>query len=280
MASTGLRAGSDRFLPPDPRVEEPHRLTPQLALRVGLLGALALFVFAVLFLRLWALQILSGNEYLRAAQTNQLRTVRIEAKRGPILDRKGRPLVTNAPSTAVLVWPADLPLERRYHELRRLAKVLDVPLAPIVADMKKRRGDPLTPVVVKTDVDKRHVYYLEEHGEDFPGVQVAYTYVRRYDQGMLAAHVVGHVGEISPEQLKKKRRQNYRAGDKIGQGGLEWAFDRYLRGRPGLAQLRVDSLGRPRSDLVPRQIPTDGNGIQLTLDIDVQRAAERALKTW
>ena len=95
------RSLSERFLPPDPRVREPYRLTPPLALRVGILGAVALLLFALLFLRLWSLQVLSGDEYLNAAQNNQLRLVRLEAPRGPILDRNGRTIVSNVAGTAV-----------------------------------------------------------------------------------------------------------------------------------------------------------------------------------
>ena len=94
MASaTGNRG--DRFLPPDPRVEEPYLFTPRMALRVAILAAIALVVFAVLLLRLWSLQILSGSKYESAALNNQIRTFPIEAPRGPILDRMGRTLVTN-----------------------------------------------------------------------------------------------------------------------------------------------------------------------------------------
>src|SRR5919112_4637691 len=113
---------STSFLPPTPGVEEPHRLTPQLALRVAMLGTVALVVFAALFLRLWALQVLSGDQYLRTAQNNQLRTLRLDSPRGAILDRNGHILVDNRPGTAVELWPADLPKtwdeERR--ELRHL----------------------------------------------------------------------------------------------------------------------------------------------------------------
>jgi len=91
------RVLSGRFLPPDPRTEEPYRLTPRLALRVGLLGMVAVAVFATLFLRLWSLQILNGEQLLRASQNNQRREVRIPAPRGAILDRSGLPLVTNVP---------------------------------------------------------------------------------------------------------------------------------------------------------------------------------------
>ena len=98
-----------RFLPGDPRVEEPYRLTPQTALRVAILAFLALAVFAVLFLRLWALQVLSGDRYLAQANDNRVRTLRLEAPRGPILDRNGNVLVENVPGTRVELWPADLP---------------------------------------------------------------------------------------------------------------------------------------------------------------------------
>ena len=84
------RNPSTRFLPPDPGVSAPYRLTPGLAVRVGMLGIVAIAVFAVLFFRLWSLQVLSGARYLDAAQNNQLRTIRVEAPRGPILDREGQ----------------------------------------------------------------------------------------------------------------------------------------------------------------------------------------------
>ena len=116
-STTGNRA--ERFLPPDPRVEEPYLLTPRMALRVAILGAIALVVFAVLFLRLWSLQILSGSKYEPRRWTTSSRTFPIEAQRGPILDRKGRMLVTNVASTAVEVSPVDLPKQGRYAEMKR-----------------------------------------------------------------------------------------------------------------------------------------------------------------
>src|SRR5213080_915821 len=101
LASIGARArsGSNRFLPPDPRVEEPYRFTPQLALRLGILGAVALIVFGILFFRLWALQVLSGPQYLHAALDNQVRSIRVPAQRGEILDRNDHALVSTAPGT-------------------------------------------------------------------------------------------------------------------------------------------------------------------------------------
>ena len=172
MASSGgPRAGSDRFLPPDPRVEGPYRFTPQLALRIGILVGVALLVFGVLFFRLWALQVLSGPQYLQAALDNQLRSVRIEAPRGMILDRKGRELVTNVPGTAVQLWPADLPntWAARLDELKRLSRVVHVPVPQLLREIKRRGNDPITPITVRESVNRSApINYLLENSEEFP----------------------------------------------------------------------------------------------------------------
>ena len=125
MASS--RSRSRRFLPPDPRVSEPYRLTPQLALRIASLGTIVLAAFAVLFLRLWALQVLSGAQYAKAAQNNNLRTVRVQAPRGAILDRNGEVLVDNIVGYSIQIWPAELPRKGRYDVLRRLSALVGVP---------------------------------------------------------------------------------------------------------------------------------------------------------
>jgi penicillin-binding protein 2 len=272
------RLPSDRFLAPDPRVREPHRLTPQLALRVGILGVVALLAFGVLFARLWSLQVLSGDEYLNAAQNNQLRLVRIEAPRGPILDRNGRVLVSNVAGTAVKLWVGDMPEQGRHELVRRLAQVLDVPARELARAVDERRSDPLTPITVKTSVGEAQVNYLYEHRAEFPGVEIVQTYLRHYPYKSLAAQILGYVGEISPEELERLRKDGYRGGDKIGKTGIEAAYDAHLRGVPGLAQIRVDSLGRPQSTLEPRQDARAGNALRLTIDVRIQRAAEEALQ--
>jgi penicillin-binding protein 2 len=283
LASTGPRArrsGSDRFLPPDPRVEGPYRFTPQLALRIAIFGVVALAAFAVLFFRLWALQVLSGPQYLRAALDNQLRSVRIEAPRGQILDRNGKPLVTNLPGTAVQLYPADLPdtWAARLDELKRLSKVVHVPVQELLRGIKRRGNDPITPVVVREDVKRTApINYLWEHQQEFPGVHVTDTFLRGYPYGSTAAQVLGYVNEISADQLKRLQRKGYAAGDKIGEAGVEASYDRYLRGQAGLAQLRVDSLGRPRSQLKIKRQYAQGESIKLTIDVNLQKAAERAL---
>ena len=278
MASVGSqgRSPSDRFLPPDPRVAEPYLLTPQVAFRLALLGMLLLAVFAVLFLRLWALQILSGPQYLQAAQDNQLRTVRLQAPRGPVLDRNGVVLVGNAAGHSVELWPADLPQKGRYQLVRRLSEMLNVPVGEIARQIAKRKDDPLTPVTVKRNVQKAKVMYIWEHQDELPGVRIARSWIRSYPQGTLAAQLLGHVGEADEQQIEADPA--LRPGDEIGQGGIESAFDAYLRGTPGVARLKVDSLGRPRSSLVPAQLPQPGTAVRLTIDAKLQRASEQALR--
>lgn len=272
------RAPSGRFLPPDPRVREPHRLTPQLALRVAILGVVALVAFTILFFRLWSLQVLSGDEHLNVAQNNQLRLVRVEAPRGPILDRRGRVVVSNVAGTAVQLWVGDMPKEGRYELVQRLARVLDVPARALAREVDDRRRDPLTPITVKTAVGEQQVNYLYEHQAEFPGVEIVQVYLRDYAYGALASQSLGYTGEISPEELERLRREGYRSGDRIGKTGIEAAYDTYLRGRPGLAQIRVNNLGDPQSPIELRQEARPGYALRLTLDMRLQRAAEDALQ--
>jgi penicillin-binding protein 2 len=270
------------FLPPDEHVEIPYRFTPKLAVRVGILGLLALAVFAVLLFRLWALQVLSGTHYLAQAQNNQIRSVRIEAPRGTIVDMHGLPLVTNVPGTIVRIWPQDLPKTwaSQLGEFRRLAAVLNMSPRTIVALLRGHASDPLTPVTIKSGVHRAQAAYILEHQDAFRGVDVHSTTLRHYPHQALAAHVLGHVGEISPTQLKEKpyKTGDYRPGDRIGQGGVEGVYDSYLRGKAGLAQLRVDASGRPRGVFKPRMQPQAGDTLRLTIDLQTQQAAERAIK--
>ncbi|MGH3050150.1 MAG: hypothetical protein ACRDLK_08330, partial [Gaiellaceae bacterium] len=238
MASTTTERPSAR----DPRrrppgdeeretVVEPYRLTPKLARRVALLGGVVFVVFAALMLRLWALQVLSGPHYVAQAQANQYRTVRVQAPRGPIVDRNGKVLVSNAAATSVQLWLSALPkvYKRRYEELRSLAQATQVPLYEIAAMIKKRRqaNDLLTPIVIRDDAPKPMVAYLYERSAAFPGVAMERTWVRHYPYHSLGAQVLGYVGEISSDQLKSLSKSGYQAGDELGQAGLESRYDSY-----------------------------------------------------
>ncbi|HYY34258.1 MAG TPA: penicillin-binding protein 2 [Gaiellaceae bacterium] len=261
-------------------MEEPYRVTPQLALRIGILGIFAVTIFCVLFFRLWALQVISGDKYLEEARNNQIRTFRAPAQRGSILDRNGKVLVSNVPGTAVQLWPAaldDVSAERRDLTLRRVARLLGIRYRTIVRELDERKNDPLTPITVKTQVPAATVDFLLEHQADFPGVQIAQISLRHYGQGALAPQILGYVGEISKEQLAAKEKEGYAPGDRIGQAGVEGAYDPYLRGLPGIGRVYVDALGRVKSAREFEQLPEAGDNVRLTIDADLQRTAQDAL---
>jgi penicillin-binding protein 2 len=268
-----------RFLPGDPRVEEPYRLTPQLAFRVAILAFLALTVFAVLFLRLWALQVLSGDKYLAVANDNRVRTLRLEAPRGPVLDRYGKVLVENVPGTRVELWPADLPktwpAQRR--ELKALSDLTGVPLKEMLDQLNKHALDPLTPIVVQRGLRQDQIFYIREHDAQFPGVRLAHSWLRKYPYQSLGAQVLGYVGQITAGEYATMKKKGYQPTDSIGQAGIESTYDTYLRGKDGKAQLTVDSRGRPKGASTLLSNPTPGQALRLTIDIGLQRAAERAL---
>jgi penicillin-binding protein 2 len=286
LASTTAPPPSRRARPDGTDAEqpavEPYRLTPKIARRVALLGALVVIGFAALLMRLWALQVLAGSQYAARAQANQLRTVRVDAPRGPIIDRNGNVLVTNKPVTAVDLWPSGLPkaYPRRVAELSALTRITGAPIRQITKLILERRhaGDMLDPIVVRPQAPTPMLTYLEERAGDFPGVTLARSYVRLYPHGSLAAQLLGYVGQISQQQLRTLGKAGYEPGDEIGQSGVESAFDTYLRGVAGAARVRVDSLGRPRSAQTLTTLPQPGQTVRLTIDSGLQIAAENALQ--
>ena len=252
-----------------------------MALRLGIFGVLAIIIFCALFFRLWALQVISGDQYLSDAQNNQIRSFRLQAQRGPIVDRDGDVLVTNMPGTLVQVWPAaleDVSYRRREAMLLRLSRVLGLRPKVVKAKVAKQlANDPLTPVTVSSDVGDRRAAFLLEHQTEFPGVQITETYLRRYEKGTIAAQILGYESEITAEQLAKRTGGTLAAGDRIGQTGIEAAYDSYLRGQPGLGRVYVDALGRVTSERQFSQMPESGDSLRLTIDDELQRTAEEAL---
>jgi penicillin-binding protein 2 len=265
----------------EPTRVEAYRLTPKLARRVALLSALVVIGFAALLMRLWALQVLSGSQYAARAQANQVRTVRVEAPRGPIVDAKGNILVTNKPVTSVELSPAGMPktYAARAAEVRAIANVAGVSVRRVTKLIleRKRRGDMLDPIVVRTEATDPMLTYLQERAASFPGLTLARSYVRRYPHGSVAAQLLGYDGQISQQQLNTLAKNGYEPGDVIGQTGIESALDLYLRGVPGLARVRVDSLGRPRSPRLLTAAPQPGQTVRLTIDTQLQIAAQNAL---
>jgi penicillin-binding protein 2 len=256
-------------------------MTNRLALRIALFGGFAVVLFAILFFRLWLLQVLDGEKYLAEAKNNRTRSFRTSAPRGEILDRNGKLLVANRTSLALQVNPRKLPEDpaERRAELAKLAELTHTTLRKVRRTMHEElKLAPAAPVTLRNDVGHYLVFYLQENQERFPGVEVQRVFVRAYPDGTLGAHIFGSVGEIDEEQLKEARYKGLVPGDEIGQSGAEDTYDRYLRGRPGLTRIQVDALGEPTPNgrLVSKP-PAPGDNLKLTIDQSVQEAGEAAM---
>ena len=255
-------------------------ITPQLALRVAVLGGIALVLFAIVFFRLWFLQVLSGDEYVSQANDNRVRSVRIQAPRGDITDRNGTVLVSNRQATVVQLEPGKLPKERDELKLlyTRLGQVLRMDPIEISREVnRQRRLLPYANVTLDVDAPRAVLNYLQERKRDFPAVTVTDQYLRQYPHKELAAHLLGTVGQINPDQLKEKRYKGVAQGTIVGQSGIEWQYDRYLRGRDGAQLLQIDSMGGYKGELRRRQ-PIAGQNLKLSLDLNLERVGERAVE--
>ncbi|HEX8688935.1 MAG TPA: penicillin-binding protein 2 [Solirubrobacterales bacterium] len=256
-------------------------ISNRLALRIAVFGGVALALFAVLFFRLWTLQVVNGEEYLADANNNRTREYRVAAPRGAILDRDGEVLVDNRTSLALQVNPRKLPADERERraELARLAALTNTTLPKVRRTIREElRLAPSAPVTLRNDVGRYLVYYLQENQDRFPGVEVRRVFVRDYPYGTLAAHLFGNVGEVSEEQLKESRYRDLEPGDTVGQDGVEYQYDEVLRGRAGATRIQVDSLGRPTPNGQLKVVePAPGNNLRLTIDSSLQEAGEAAL---
>ena len=254
-------------------------LTPQLAFRVAVIGGVALVMFALIFFRLWYLQVLSGDKYLAAASENRVREIKVQAPRGEIVDRHGQPLVKNRSSLSIKLAPDKLPedIGEREEVYRRLAKLLH--LNPRRLE-KRVEGElkalPFAKPTIKQDVRQELVAFVLERANQFPGVEPESEFLREYPHGPVGAHLFGQVGEVTEQQLKDQRYNGVDLGDRVGQAGIESEYDRFLRGRNGAARVEVDALGNLTKTL-EREDTQQGSQLRLSVDLEVQQAAQQAL---
>jgi penicillin-binding protein 2 len=252
-------------------------------MRVGVLLLVALALFAVLAFRLWFLQILSGDEFVSYAQNNRLREVVVEAPRGVIYDRNEQILlVENRAGLSVGLLPMDMydpkdePAQFQ-QEIAGLADLLEVPEADLLKAYEKATKDPYVTYTVKEDVSENStVAYLKEHSLEFPGVEVETTSLRQYPYKSFATHLLGYVGEISESDLDQPEFAELEAGAHIGKDGVERTYDSFLRGTDGWKTVEVDAAGRPKKFLED-VAAKPGNNLVLTIDAELQEAAEEAI---
>lgn len=258
-------------------------------LRLSILGVVALSLFGALFARLWYLQVMAAPQYKVEAQANRLRTVTEEAPRGRILDAQGRVIVDNRTSRVVTVDPVGLKeVDDQDALMLRLAEALTSFGVPTkVSSIQQELGDPsnspVQPIPIAIDVPEELQIYLAERADEFPSVDVTRESVRNYpsDDKTTLAHLLGYVGRISGAEYEARKGDDqpkpYQPDSPIGKGGIEGAYEDDLRGKPGIRKIEVDANNRPIRT-VEYTPPEPGYDIQLTVDLDVQQTAERALR--
>ncbi len=232
-------------------------------------------VMLVLIFGLWRLQVVGAENYRALAQANRVRKVPILAARGQLFDREGRLLVDNYPSVSCFLireqghkLEPDLPL---------IARGLHMTVDQIDAILKKYRAAPkYQPLPLKEDITPDEQEFIAAHRDEMPELETIDEQRRLYPKDGFAAHLIGYVGEVSEEMLNDPRYAFYEPGDVVGRSGVEETYDALLRGQDGSHDVMVDSHGREVGSLgTERSVP--GKSLRLTIDMDIQRAAENAL---
>lgn len=248
------------------------------------LSILVVGIFALVLLRLFTLQVLQGSKYRELSEENRIRVEVLTAPRGEIRDRKGRLLADCVPSFTVTLDPFDKVYTRDPARLdstlQALAPILGVDAASLRDKIRKERKVSFLPIRLRRNVEKRSVAFVSEHLDRLPGVQVESEPLRRYPLGLMASHLLGYVGEISDKELLDPVYSNYLSGDLIGRMGIERGYEKLLRGVDGKRFVEVNALGRKGEFLGEKHpiLPTRGTDLTLTIDLDVQRAAEEAFE--
>jgi penicillin-binding protein 2 len=265
--------------PPEPRVPA----SSQLGLRVALLGGFALVMFGIIFFRLWYLQILTGEQYVQQAAQNTEREVPIPAPRGQIVGRGGELLVTSRVTNAVQIVPSELPPAgpRRRALYQRLGQLLGMTPRHIREVQQKGLNQlPYAPVTIETDAGRGVLTVLAERQREYPGVQQEPVSIRDYPLGETAAQVFGYVRPLTEEQVKRSPAafKGVKPGLAVGQSGLEYYYDSYLRGTPGERKVEVNAEGKVQPTVLPVVAPHAGYTLRLSLDLPLEREGEVALR--
>jgi penicillin-binding protein 2 len=252
-------------------------------------GLAALCLFGLLALRLWSLQVVRGPHFAQAAQRQTFRLIDLPAPRGQIVDSKGRVLAGTSGGLAVSVDSAVLglidqhgrwwPTHQGRQLLRRLGYLSRVPASLFIQRIRHSEfKSPYSSAVVLPRITRDLGFFLDEHARQFPGIRVVALPERSYPSGSLGSEFLGLLGEVSPSQLVARVYRGVRAGAIVGQSGAEAAYDRLLNGGLEKARVVVDAHGRPIGPAHVVRVPRPASGLQLTIDLRLQRVAEKAIQ--
>ena len=242
--------------------------------RAIVLVALGTLIVCGFGARLAQLQIIQGDYHRERAEKNRIALIPMPSDRGNIVDHRGRLLAANRLARSVYLRPREQTPEQWQQTAQRLAPVLNVPASEILDKLKQAGYRSPMSVRISRNLSLPAFIKLAERGHEFPGVEVRGEATRYYPNGSLAAHVLGYIGEATAEDLKAN--PSYPMGVLIGQMGIERLANKRLLGTWGGQIVEVDAAGREIDNLGLKP-PISGESVRLTLDLEVQKAAERAL---
>ena len=247
--------------------------------RLRFVQVLVVLMLTVLGVRLYVLQVVRGDRYSEIAQNQRRRRLPIPAPRGVIFDRNRKPIVNSRPIYNVILSREDVKGKDLNALIDPLASGLDIDQQMLFERFEMVKSMPaFETITVKQDATPGDIAWVESHNLEYPELRVEQQPQRKYPANGSLAHVLGYVGEISPEQLKQPaaKEKGLKPGDIIGLSGLEQIYDDYLRGKDGYREVVVDSRGRIQ-DEIEIVDPIPGRDLITTIDLDLQHAAEDQL---
>jgi penicillin-binding protein 2 len=243
---------------------------------ISIMVLVSLCLFGAIGARLTYLQIEQGSLNRERAENNRIRIVPKQPVRGDIFDRKGRVLATTRLSHSAYLWPI-AQKKPEWLEIRRLlAESLEMPEAEIQKKVEEAGYNSPTLIRIARGLNPKQITALEEYRDRLKWIEVDTETVRYYPNKNLGAHILGYTGELNPHQLARRKAQGYRLGDVVGKMGIEASYEKMLRGEWGGMQLEVNGAGKVLR-VLGQKIAQPGQDITLTIDLDVQKAAEAAL---
>ncbi len=247
--------------------------------RLRFLQALVILLLGLLSIRLYVLQVVRGERYAEIAENQRRRRLPIPAPRGVIFDRESRVIVDSRPIYNVILSREDVKDKDLNALIEPFSEGLSVDKDIMREYFKVVQTMPaFESIHVKDGATPGDIAWVESHNLEYPELRVEQQPQRRYPDNGSLAHVLGYVGEISPEQLKQQvyKDKGLKPGDIIGLSGIEQIYDDYLRGKDGYREVVVDSRGRIQ-DEIETVAPIPGRDLITTIDLDLQNAAEEQL---
>ena len=264
-------------------MDAPDTTDARPGLRLRITGLVVIVLFAVLGLRLWALEVLQAPAAAQAVATNQIRVVAVDPTRGEILDRYDNPLVTNQVVEQVTL--SRVAAVEHPEVIGRLAALFGQTVPQVKAVINNPQFSLYKPVPIMNDAPLTDILYIREHQSEFPGVSSVATTQRDYPQseipgpaqtGYPAEQALGYVGTINSTELASPTSQGYQAGDPFGQAGLEYQYESELRGTPGQQQLEVNPVGQVVGTIKTTPAVA-GDNLVTNIDTNLQQVADNAL---